>query len=1081
MDEKNGKNPLLAITVATVLFAALGVVYYIQTPYKGERPSVPEIHEPSEMIRARLWQDPFQAVLDHVKAKEPLGEKSKGPPRQDDSKKKGKKSQASPKPTDYDPIFAGVIDFGQPLQKPLKKTLKQGLGQDIAAKQPEIDENFRTRLKDENITILAVMVWGGAYAELIESRLRQRYAVLAALNRLGYYPDDPEHIGALRIVHIGQGQEAPSAHDQGLTLANIIPFEWLLSDHKKQILLLWLNEDSFKNTPLKKIFLLRKQVREKEQQRFLLIGPPSSSTLADMIKELPNTALDRAGLEIYCATATADDPFLLPDYQKGTKKISEQRKEARQIIEDRFRKKRITFTRNICSDGELLEALADELRRRRVNLINPDDYVVMVSEWDTLYGRSLPETMKNIIRERHKGKLGEKIRWVQRFSYLRGIDGKLPGEQNGSDKDQKKNEAGKKEEIELQKLEQPLGKSQYDYLRRLSESISRLDASLKEKEKSPWREPRVKAIGVLGNDFYDKFLVLQALGQRLPDRIFFTTDLEARYLHPAYNDWTRNLVVASTYDLQLRKDLQRDVPPFRDAYQTATFAATLRAFKCPDLKETDFKELKPRIFEIGRRNAIDLTDRPDKNGPINQAPLPATGLPSLTKSTPLLIVIIIFLFILFKLYIPLSLKSIVKGVWNMFQKTGQAITKNLDIAFVILFLFILLVLFYSAEILDLWKMGINIYEEPFYLAEGVSIWPTILIRLIVIILSLVFLILSLIGLGNNYKDLLRDFYVCGYPEEVSNPWRQNISDWWKKRKNQLYDIWIFISNLQDKIKSYIKDITSSEIGRENEISVEYLWKRYIHEGKFPYRFGRTILLSILYMIICFQIIAMWGLPFSPVRGEKIIFWNKILLKLTIFIFTLLTFFVFDAIRILRRFVTAFYGKDPQWEEKSLSQFGWQAGMSKEALGDWMLIRLVAKRTEAVGKLIYYPFIVWFMLVLSRLHYFDNWRTPVGLAIVISLSALIACSSAFLLRRSAEGLRADLINRLEKKLITVLSAESLGKDKPENKRSEYIQKVIEEIKSIRRGAFAPVLQQPALQSFLGAFLSIGGLNFFEFVK
>ena len=124
----------------------------------------------------------------------------------------------------------------------------------------------------------------------------------------------------------------------------------------------------------------------------------------------------------------------------------------------------------------------------------------------------------------------------------------------------------------------------------------------------------------MGNDFYDKFLVLQALGQRFPDSIFFTTDLDARYLHPANLEWTRNLLVTSAFGLQLRDDLQRDVPPFRDCYQTSVFAATLRAFNFPALKENDFKNLQPRIFEIGKHHAIDLSDQlPIAAAPINQA------------------------------------------------------------------------------------------------------------------------------------------------------------------------------------------------------------------------------------------------------------------------------------------------------------------------------------------------------------------------------------------------------------------------------------------------------------------------------
>ena len=67
-------------------------------------------------------------------------------------------------------------------------------------------------------------------------------------------------------------------------------------------------------------------------------------------------------------------------------------------------------------------------------------------------------------------------------------------------------------------------------------------------------EGEIKAIGVVGTDFYDKYLVLQALRQRFPDVIFFTTDLDARFLHPDNFKWTRNLIVASNFGLSLRKD-----------------------------------------------------------------------------------------------------------------------------------------------------------------------------------------------------------------------------------------------------------------------------------------------------------------------------------------------------------------------------------------------------------------------------------------------------------------------------------------------------------------------------------------------
>ena len=86
---------------------------------------------------------------------------------------------------------------------------------------------------------------------------------------------------------------------------------------------------------------------------------------------------------------------------------------------------------------------------------------------------------------------------------------------------------------------------------------------------------RVGAVGVLGTDPYDKLLVMQALHPALPEAIFFTTDLDAVYLHPTeVKRGTKNLVVASAFGLALDETWQGSILPFRDSYQTGTFLST---------------------------------------------------------------------------------------------------------------------------------------------------------------------------------------------------------------------------------------------------------------------------------------------------------------------------------------------------------------------------------------------------------------------------------------------------------------------------------------------------------------------------
>jgi hypothetical protein len=66
MADDKEKSPLMPMSVVAVILAALGVTLFVQ-PFKGSRPPVSEYLESYRKINARLWQDPFQAVLDGVK------------------------------------------------------------------------------------------------------------------------------------------------------------------------------------------------------------------------------------------------------------------------------------------------------------------------------------------------------------------------------------------------------------------------------------------------------------------------------------------------------------------------------------------------------------------------------------------------------------------------------------------------------------------------------------------------------------------------------------------------------------------------------------------------------------------------------------------------------------------------------------------------------------------------------------------------------------------------------------------------------------------------------------------------------
>jgi hypothetical protein len=131
------------------------------------------------------------------------------------------------------------------------------------------------------------------------------------------------------------------------------------------------------------------------------------------------------------------------------------------------------------------------------------------------------------------------------------LDGVLPDIDKSASKAPRKDDGGQSQDLRAQLKDTPPehaeGRSQFDYLRRLADEIEQLD------HKKQFAKNGVKAIGIVGSDLYDKLLILQALRGRFKDKIFFTTDLDARYLHADQKDWARNLVVASNFGLSLRR------------------------------------------------------------------------------------------------------------------------------------------------------------------------------------------------------------------------------------------------------------------------------------------------------------------------------------------------------------------------------------------------------------------------------------------------------------------------------------------------------------------------------------------------
>jgi hypothetical protein len=182
-------------------------------------------------------------------------------------------------------------------------------------------------------------------------------------------------------------------------------------------------------------------------------------------------------------------------------------------------KQGMTLYRTTATDLDMMEIVVNELHLRQVK---NTDHVVILSEWDTFYGRAMPKAFEFAWKKFHNL---EKIEPVQVFGYMRGLDGKLPdkGDKAASVAEKKPDSKDKDKSDANALIEFPEGQNQKDYLRRLADKIYELDQNWKDQGESG-----VAAIGILGSDVHDKLMILEALRQHFPHKLFFTTDLDGR-------------------------------------------------------------------------------------------------------------------------------------------------------------------------------------------------------------------------------------------------------------------------------------------------------------------------------------------------------------------------------------------------------------------------------------------------------------------------------------------------------------------------------------------------------------------------
>jgi hypothetical protein len=163
-----------------------------------------------------------------------------------------------------------------------------------------------------------------------------------------------------------------------------------------------------------------------------------------------------------------------------------------------------------------------------------------------------------------------------------------------------------------------------------------------------------------------------------------------------------------------------------------------------------------------------------------------------------------------------------------------------------------------------------------------------------------------------------------------------------------------------------------------------------------------------------------------------------------------------------------------WLDATRLAFGLPLAATKISFDDWLDLQVIARQSEVINRLFYYPLCALLLIVLARMRIFDAWATPTALMLVFAVSFAYLIVSGLRLRYTAERLRTNALRALGSTLIRLEGDTSCGKELAAQCRA-----LIEQIHQLDRGAFQPFSRQPLVRAVLALAGGISGAALIEY--
>jgi hypothetical protein len=362
--------------------------------------------------------------------------------------------------------------------------------------------------------------------------------------------------------------------------------------------------------------------------------------------------------------------------------------------------------------------------------------------------------------------------------------------------------------------------------------------------------------------------------------------------------------------------------------------------------------------------------------------------------------------------------------------------------------------------------------EPFVWFEGVSVWPSLVVRFVCLVtmLSLWYAFLKMI----QQKEKPDTDFEIALPK-IRKLDRSKLHAW---LKGPHLNLALFDKEGNAETNSAVRE----ESAEKKIVDVTTLWQNYLRATSWREMAGWIVASLLIGVILFFAAFKVFDRPSFPHRGELVKTLHFILVFSNALVLWSVIFWVGYETRACARFIETLSNARSLWSTVRLDREEASTGVPRAHLDDYLDFQLIVHATQRIHWLIYLPFVSILFMVLARSNFFDAMDFPLALVFVIGLALSYSLHSARLLRKSAEATRATALENYETRLLT--QARATDSQPPFLMASpvsaEQIKILMERIRGTREGAFAPFAQQPALQALLLPFGGYGSVQIIEYL-